>query len=67
MRPRAGHVDIGPPKLILCKTRHDSHGVEKKVCLKIPSLSTKNQFDKVGLQFILHLFEVARPVSFSSP
>ena len=30
MRSRVGHVYIGPPKLILCKTRHDSHGVEKK-------------------------------------
>lgn len=40
--------------------------VLKKSCLKIVSLSTNNQFEKVGLQFILHSFEVARPVSFSS-
>ena len=49
------------------KTRNDSKGDEKKVFSKISSLSTKNLIYKVGLQFILHGFEVAHPVSFSSP
>ena len=53
--------------MVPLKTRHDSKGDEKKVCSKISSLSTKNLIYKVGLQFILHGFEVAHPVSFSSP
>ena len=40
IRPGAGHIDVGPPKLISLKTRHDLHSAEKKVCLKIPRLST---------------------------
>ena len=51
MRPRAGHIGGSPPKLISCKTRHDFHSVEKKVCPKIRRLSTVILIDKVGLQF----------------
>ena len=52
MRPRAGHISGSPPKPISCKTRHDFHSVEKKVCPKIRRLSTVIVIDKVGLQFI---------------
>ena len=51
MRPRAGHIGIGPPKLISFKTRHDLHSVGKKVCPKIPKLSTEILVDKVGLNY----------------
>ena len=40
MRPRAGHIVIGPPKPISFKTRHYSQGVENKNFVKIPRLST---------------------------
>ena len=67
MRPRAGHIGIGRPKLISFKTRHDLHSFEKKVCPKIPRLSTEILIDKVGLSEVLHKNGVARPVSYSSP
>ena len=51
MRPRAGHIGIGRPKLIPLKTRHDLHSFEKKICPKIPRLSTEILIDKVGLKF----------------
>ena len=45
-------LSIGPQKPILCKTRHDFHSVEKKVCPKIRRLSTVILIDKVGLDYI---------------
>ena len=42
-------------------------GFEKKVCPKIPRLSTEILIDKVGLSLVLHKIGVARPVSYSSP
>ena len=65
MRPRAGHIGIGPPKLISFKTRHDLHSVEKKVYPKILKLSIVILIDKVGFKFIFHWNGVTRPVSSS--
>ena len=46
------------------KTRQNSKDLEKKVCRKIPWLSTKIRSTKVGPDLISHGFEVACPYSF---
>ena len=49
------------------KTRQNYKDLEKKVCRKIPRLSTEIRSTKVGPDLISHGFEVACPYSFSSP
>ena len=44
MRPRAGHIGIGPPKLISFKTRHDLHSVEKKSLSKNSKIMYQNSY-----------------------
>ena len=44
MRPRVGHLDSSPPKLIACKARHDFHSVEEKKLSKKSKIKYRNSY-----------------------
>ena len=67
MRLRAAGVVRRKKITFTRKTRQNSKDLEKKVCRKIPRLSTEIRSTKVGPDLISHGFEVACPYSFSSP